>query len=93
MKILIGMSCSDTKVSGSFKHICRIGEKFRQEGAEAVYAIGSNGEVIEKTASKEAHKNYIPMQADDAPATFVDLGSLKEEVGFKADIKIEYDFK
>ena len=48
MKILIGMTRSDTVVSGSFKHICQIGEKFRQEGAEVIYAIGGNGEAIDK---------------------------------------------
>jgi glycosyltransferase involved in cell wall biosynthesis len=48
MKILIGMTRSDTVVSGSFKHICQIGEKFRQEGADVVYAIGGDGEAIDK---------------------------------------------
>jgi len=47
MKILIGMTRSDTIVSGSFKHICQIGEKFRQEGAEVIYALGGEGEAIE----------------------------------------------
>ena len=77
MEILIGMSCSDTIVSRSFKPICQIDEKFRQEGAEAVYAVGGNGKVIKKVAGKEAPKNYMPMQADDVPATFVDIDSLK----------------
>lgn len=48
MKVLIGMTRSDTIVSGSFKHICQIGEKFRKEGAEVVYAIGGDGEAIDK---------------------------------------------
>jgi glycosyltransferase involved in cell wall biosynthesis len=48
MKILIGMTRSDTIVSGSFKHICQIGEKFRQEGADVVYAIGGDGAAIDK---------------------------------------------
>jgi len=51
MKILIGMTRSDTIVSGSFKHICQIGEKFRAEGAEVVYAIGGDGEAIDKLRS------------------------------------------
>ncbi|RBW46785.1 glycosyltransferase family 1 protein [Psychromonas sp. B3M02] len=42
------MTRSDTIVSGSFKHICQIGEKFRDEGAEVVYAIGGDGEAIDK---------------------------------------------
>ncbi|KAA8601446.1 hypothetical protein F0Z19_1173 [Vibrio cyclitrophicus] len=48
MKVLIGMTRSDTIVSGSFKHICQIGEKFRDEGAEVVYALGGDGEAITK---------------------------------------------
>ena len=48
MKILIGMTRSDTIVSGSFKHICQIGEKFRQEGAEVVYVLGGDGEANDK---------------------------------------------
>ncbi len=46
MKILIGMTRSDTIVSGSFKHICQIGEKFRQEGADVIYVMGGNGDAI-----------------------------------------------
>ncbi|WP_139015388.1 MULTISPECIES: hypothetical protein [unclassified Pseudoalteromonas] len=42
MKNLIGMSFSDTTVSGSFKYICQIGEKSRQKNAEVVYAIGGS---------------------------------------------------
>ena len=48
MKVLIGMTRSDTIVSGSFKHICQIGEKFRNEGAEVVYALGGDGDAITK---------------------------------------------
>jgi len=48
VKVLIGMTRSDTIVSGSFKHIGQIGEKFRQEGAEVVYALGGDGEAIDK---------------------------------------------
>ena len=63
-----------------------------------VFNIGNNEpialmtfiEAIEKAAGKEATKNYMPMQAGDVPATFADIDSLKEEVGFKPDTKIEY---
>lgn len=63
-----------------------------------VFNIGNNEpialmtfiEAIEKAASKEAKKNYMPMQAGDVPATFADIDSLKEEVGFKPDTNIEY---
>lgn len=63
-----------------------------------VFNIGNNEpialmtfiEAIEKAAGKEAQKNYMPMQAGDVPATFADIDSLKEEVGFKPDTKIEY---
>ena len=63
-----------------------------------VFNIGNNEpialmtfiEAIEKAAGKEAKKNYMPMQAGDVPATFADIDSLKEEVGFKPDTKIEF---
>jgi UDP-glucuronate 4-epimerase len=63
-----------------------------------VFNIGNNEpialmtfiEAIEKAAGKEAQKNYMPMQAGDVPATFADIDSLKEEVGFKPDTNIEY---
>lgn len=63
-----------------------------------VFNIGNNEpialmnfiEAIEKAAGKEAKKNYMPMQAGDVPATFADIDSLKEEVGFKPETNIEY---
>lgn len=63
-----------------------------------VFNIGNNEpialmtfiEAIEKASGKEAKKNYMPMQAGDVPATFADIDSLKEEVGFKPDTDIEY---
>ncbi|WP_413693895.1 NAD-dependent epimerase [Psychromonas sp. KJ10-2] len=63
-----------------------------------VFNIGNNEpialmtfiEAIEKAAGKEAKKNYMPMQAGDVPATFADIDSLKEEVGFKPDTQIDY---
>jgi UDP-glucuronate 4-epimerase len=32
----------------------------------------------------------MPMQAGDVPATFADIDSLKEAVGFKPDTDIKY---
>jgi UDP-glucuronate 4-epimerase len=63
-----------------------------------VFNIGNNEpialmtfiEAIEKAAGKVAAKNFLPMQAGDVPATFADIDSLKEEVGFKPDTHIEY---
>jgi UDP-glucuronate 4-epimerase len=63
-----------------------------------VFNIGNNDpialmtfiEAIEKAAGKKAEKNYMPMQAGDVPATFADIDSLKEAVGFKPDTDIEY---
>ena len=62
-----------------------------------VFNIGNNEpialmtfiEAIEKASGKEA-KNFLPMHPGDVPATFADIDSLKEEVGFKPDTKIEY---
>ncbi len=47
MRILIGMTRSDTMASGSFKHIVQIGQRFRAEGVEVAYAIGHNGPAAE----------------------------------------------
>jgi UDP-glucuronate 4-epimerase len=63
-----------------------------------VFNIGNNEpialmsfiEAIEKAAGKEAKKNFVPMQAGDVPATFADIDSLKEEVGFKPNTDIRY---
>jgi len=63
-----------------------------------VFNIGNNEpialmtfiEAIEKAAGKTADKNYMPMQAGDVPATFADIDSLQEAVGFKPDTNIEY---
>ncbi|MCQ8876506.1 NAD-dependent epimerase [Pseudoalteromonas shioyasakiensis] len=46
-------------------------------------------EAIEQAAGKVAEKNYLPMQAGDVPATFADIDSLSNVIGFKpaTDIK------
>lgn len=51
MKILIGITRSDTIVGGGITHICQIGEKFRQEGAEVIYVLGGNGVARDKLSS------------------------------------------
>lgn len=75
MKILIGMTRSDTMVSGSFKHICQIGEKFREEGAEVVYALGGDGEAIDKLR-KDGFKVYALKGLKRDLKPFSDLKSL-----------------
>jgi UDP-glucuronate 4-epimerase len=63
-----------------------------------VFNIGNNEPIalmtfivaIEKAAGKEAKKNFMPMQAGDVPATFADIDSLQNEVGFKPATNIEY---
>jgi UDP-glucuronate 4-epimerase len=63
-----------------------------------VFNIGNNEpialmsfiEAIEKAAGKVAKKNFMPMQAGDVPATFADIDSLQNEVGFKPSTNIEY---
>jgi UDP-glucuronate 4-epimerase len=63
-----------------------------------VFNIGNNEpialmtfiEAIEKAAGKTATKNYMPMQAGDVPATFADIDSLQDAVGFKPDTHIEF---
>ncbi|WP_024612050.1 NAD-dependent epimerase [Pseudoalteromonas sp. TB64] len=63
-----------------------------------VFNIGNNEpiklmtfiESIEKAAGRVADKNYLPMQAGDVPATFADIDSLQNEVGFKPNTHIEH---
>lgn len=63
-----------------------------------VYNIGNNEpialmtfiESIEKAAGKKAKKNYMPMQAGDVPATFADIDSLNDVVGFKPSTNIDF---
>jgi UDP-glucuronate 4-epimerase len=63
-----------------------------------VFNIGNNEpielltfiEAIEKAAGKVAEKKYLPMQAGDVPATFADIDSLQQEVGFRPDTNIEF---
>ena len=51
LKILIGLTRSDTIVGGGVTHIRQIGEKFREEGAEVVYVLGGDGIACEKLRS------------------------------------------
>lgn len=48
MKILIGMTRSDTVLSGSFRHISQIGDRFRKEGVEVIYVIGGRSVAFER---------------------------------------------
>lgn len=48
MKVMIGMTRSDTTLSGSFTHIRQIGEAFRDKGSEVVYVLGGTGVAIDK---------------------------------------------
>lgn len=43
MKVLIGMTRSDTALSGSFRHICQLGERLQVAGVEVVYVLGGAG--------------------------------------------------
>jgi glycosyltransferase involved in cell wall biosynthesis len=52
MKILIGMTRSDTLASGSFKHIVQIGERFRKAGCDVAYVIGKMGPVCDVLSAK-----------------------------------------
>jgi hypothetical protein len=57
MKIFIGMTRSDTIVSGSFKHICQIGDAYRKNGAEVVYFLGGEGAAVD-VLLKQGFKVY-----------------------------------
>lgn len=75
MKILIGMTRSDTMVSGSFKHICQIGEKFRREGVDVVYVLGGDGEASDMLRRSGFRVHALTeLKRDLSP--FSDLASL-----------------
>ena len=46
-------------------------------------------EVLEKCLGKTAHKNMLPMQPGDVPATFADVDDLMRDTGFHPDTPIE----
>lgn len=75
MKILIGMTRSDTMASGSFKHIVQIGERFRKEGVEVAYAIGKQGPASEHLKNRD-FKVYEMPQLERDLNVFKDLFSL-----------------
>ena len=62
-----------------------------------VYNIGNQQPVelmtfintIEQALGKEAHKNFLPMQAGDVLATFADVDDLKSDIGFSPKTSLE----
>ncbi|MDP1910326.1 MAG: capsular biosynthesis protein CpsI, partial [Hyphomicrobium sp.] len=63
----------------------------------AIYNIGNHKAVelmrfigvLEKALSREAKKNYLPLQAGDVPETFADVSNLIADVGFAPATSIE----
>lgn len=62
-----------------------------------LYNIGSNSpvelmyfiELIEKNLNKKADINYLPLQAGDVPATYADVNTLIDNVGYSPSTPIE----
>ncbi len=62
-----------------------------------LYNIGNNApvplmrfiETIEEALGQEAEKNFLPMQPGDVRATYADVQSLMDDVGFKPSTSIE----
>jgi UDP-glucuronate 4-epimerase len=62
-----------------------------------IFNIGNNNPVrlmdfirtVERALGKKAELNMMPMQPGDVPATYADVSSLAEAVGFKPDTPIE----
>lgn len=75
MKILIGMTRSDTMASGSFKHIVQIGDRFRTEGLEVAYVIGKSGPASEYLKNRDFKVYELPSLERDL-AIFKDVLSL-----------------
>jgi len=66
-----------------------------------LYNIGNNQpvelehfvNVLEMTLGKKAVRNYLPMQAGDVYATYADISSLQEAVGFTPSTPLEQGIK
>ena len=62
-----------------------------------IYNIGNNAPVklmdfvgiIEKCLGKEAEKNFMPMQAGDVSATYADVQTLIDNLGYKPNTSLE----
>lgn len=62
-----------------------------------LYNIGNNAPVplmdfiatLERCLGREAHKNYLPLQAGDVPDTYADVSALVAEVGYRPDTPLE----
>lgn len=62
-----------------------------------IYNIGSNNpvelsrfiEIIEERTGKKAQKNLLPMQPGDVPATYANVDSLINDVGYKPKTSVE----
>ncbi|MGO1502763.1 MAG: NAD-dependent epimerase [Marinobacter sp.] len=62
-----------------------------------IYNIGSNNpvelsrfiEIIEERTGKKAQKNLLPMQPGDVPATYANVDSLINDVGYKPETSVE----
>lgn len=46
-------------------------------------------EVLENCLGKKAHKNLLPLQPGDVPATYADVEDLTKDVGFKPSTPVE----
>lgn len=46
-------------------------------------------EVLEDCLGKKAHKNFLPMQDGDVPATYADVSDLMQDVGYSPKTPIE----
>jgi UDP-glucuronate 4-epimerase len=62
-----------------------------------LYNIGNNNsvelerfiQVLEQELGQKAHKEYLPLQPGDVPATYADVQDLTADVGFRPDTPIE----
>lgn len=75
VKVFIGMTRSDTIVSGSFKHICQIGDAYRKNGADVVYFLGGNGKAVDVLLQK-GFKVYCSKSLKRDLSPFWDVWSL-----------------
>lgn len=86
MKILIGMTRTDTLASGAFKHILQIGRRFQHEGAQVAYVMGKNGPCA-KVLQEQGHTVYL------LPYLERDVSPLKDFISLLQLIKLILVFR
>lgn len=92
---------NDNSPKGNPNWSGKVPDPSSSKGPYAVYNIGNNApvklmefiSVIEKSLGKEAKKDFMPMQAGDVSATYADVQSLIDNLGYQPNTPLEVGVK